>query len=62
MAERVASKCVELLGGVGFTKDFYSEPQSLKELTDEQVAARRRALNLRCSGFDVPRPLQRFES
>ena len=21
-AERVASKCVELLGGVGFTKDF----------------------------------------
>jgi short/branched chain acyl-CoA dehydrogenase len=26
VAERVASKCVELLGGVGFTKDFYSEP------------------------------------
>ena len=44
-----------------FTKDFYSEPQSLKELTDEQVAARRRELNLRCSGFDVPKPLQRFD-
>ena len=44
-----------------FTKDFYTELQSLKELSDEQVAARRRELNLRCSGFDVPRPLQRFD-
>ena len=29
------------------TKDFYSEPQSLKELSDDEVAARRRELNVR---------------
>ena len=33
---------------LALTKDFYSEPPSLKELTDDEVAARRRELNVRC--------------
>ncbi len=44
-----------------FNKDFYTVAQSVKEMTEEEVAAYRRRLNVRCSGFDVPRPLQRFD-
>jgi len=35
VAERVASKCVEMLGGVGFTKDFPVE----KYFRDSKIGA-----------------------
>lgn len=44
-----------------FNKDFYAETAEVSGLNEEEVAVRRRALNLRCSGFDVPRPVSRFE-
>ena len=44
-----------------FNRAFYAEASDVSGLSEEEVAVRRRSLNLRCSGFDVPRPISRFE-
>ncbi|KAG2453554.1 hypothetical protein HYH02_001773 [Chlamydomonas schloesseri] len=43
-----------------FAKDFYEEAPEIAKMTDPEVAAYRRELEVRVSGFDVPRPLRSF--
>ena len=43
-----------------FAKDFYTPVAELAALSPAEVAARRRALGIRVSGFDVPAPVQTF--
>ncbi|KAG0626762.1 hypothetical protein M758_2G149700 [Ceratodon purpureus] len=44
-----------------FTKDFYEESASISGMTEEEVAAYRKSLAIRVSGFDVARPVKTFE-
>lgn len=41
-------------------KNFYVEHPSVSAMSDAAVGDVRRRLRLRCSGFDVPRPIRRF--
>ncbi|PNW75333.1 hypothetical protein CHLRE_12g522850v5 [Chlamydomonas reinhardtii] len=43
-----------------FAKDFYEEAPDIAKMTDPEVAAYRRELEVRVSGFDVPRPVRSF--
>ncbi|GIL70856.1 hypothetical protein Vretimale_3928 [Volvox reticuliferus] len=43
-----------------FAKDFYEEAPEIVAMTDAEVAAYRRELEIRVSGFDVPRPVRSF--
>jgi len=43
-----------------FAKDFYEEAPALAALAEDEVAALRAALELRVSGFAVPRPVATF--
>ncbi|GIL46805.1 hypothetical protein Vafri_3686 [Volvox africanus] len=43
-----------------FAKDFYEEAPEIVAMTDAEVAACRRELEIRVSGFDVPRPVRSF--
>jgi len=42
-------------------KNFYEEHPSVKAMSEAAVGDVRRRLNVRCSGFDVPRPIRRFD-
>ena len=44
-----------------FNKCFYAEGHVIRTLSEEEVTTYRRSLNTTCSGFDVPRPIKRFE-
>ena len=41
--------------------NFYSEHPSVTAMSDAALGDVRRRLNVKCSGFDVPRPIRRFE-
>ncbi|GLC43085.1 hypothetical protein PLESTB_000864700 [Pleodorina starrii] len=43
-----------------FAKDFYEEATEIGKMTDAEVAANRRELEIRVSGFDVVRPVRSF--
>lgn len=44
-----------------FSKDFYEEPESISGMSEQDVVEYRKALAIRVSGFDVPRPIKAFE-
>ncbi|EPS66709.1 hypothetical protein M569_08067 [Genlisea aurea] len=44
-----------------FNKDFYEEKPSISGMNDQDVAEYRKGLSIRISGFDVPRPVKKFE-
>lgn len=44
-----------------FGRDFYDESAGVQALTPAEVAARRRNLGIRVSGFDSPKPVASFE-
>uniref|UniRef100_A0A7C9DXI7 RNA helicase n=1 Tax=Opuntia streptacantha TaxID=393608 RepID=A0A7C9DXI7_OPUST len=44
-----------------FNKDFYEERPSISGMSEQEVIEYRKSLNIRISGFDVPRPVKTFE-
>ncbi|XVF32906.1 hypothetical protein REPUB_Repub17cG0123200 [Reevesia pubescens] len=44
-----------------FNKDFYEEKPSISGMSEQEVAEYRKSLAIRVSGFDVPRPVKKFE-
>lgn len=44
-----------------FNKDFYEENPSISGMSDEEVTAYRQSLGIKVSGFDVRRPIKKFE-
>ncbi|KAJ8440856.1 hypothetical protein Cgig2_000744 [Carnegiea gigantea] len=44
-----------------FDKDFYEEKPSISGMSEQEVIEYRKSLNIRISGFDVPRPVKTFE-
>ena len=44
-----------------FNKCFYTAHRAIAALSEAEVADRRRALDVSCTGFDLPRPLSKWE-
>ncbi|KAJ7565134.1 hypothetical protein O6H91_02G049400 [Diphasiastrum complanatum] len=44
-----------------FSKDFYEEKASISGLSEEEIVSYKQLLAIRVSGFDVPRPIKRFD-
>lgn len=44
-----------------FDKDFYEEKPSISGMSEQEVVEYRKSLNIRISGFDVPRPVKTFD-
>eukprot|EP00249_Psilotum_nudum_P022633 c28591_g1_i1 orf=474-2897(-) len=44
-----------------FNKDFYDEKPSISGMSEEDALAYKQSLAIKVSGFDVPRPIKKFE-